>query len=96
MTFKNYSHWSALIGAVVQIHHNGRIIRSGTVDDVTADSAVLWIAAEGVHPRAMYEAALGYQAWVKPQELTGDSSFRYRMTAAILYPRKSAPMAKAN
>lgn len=87
MTLTNYIHWTALIGAFVEIRHHGRVIRTGTVDDATEDSSVLWIAAEGVQPRTMYQAALGYQAWVKPQELTATSCFRYRMTAANLYPR---------
>ncbi|WP_353710705.1 hypothetical protein [Arthrobacter sp. K5] len=90
MKLENHNQWSALIGARVEIRHNGVAIRNGAVDDATDDSSVLWIAAEGVQPRTMYEAALGYQAWVKPQELDGTSCFRYRMTTAHLYPFNQA------
>lgn len=48
------------------------------------ESSALWLASEGVHPRTMYEAALLYEAWVEPQELTGTSC--YRMTSSSLYP----------
>ena len=58
MTLTNYIHWTALIGAFVEIRHHGRVIRTGTVDDATEDSSVLWIAAEGVQPQTMYQAAL--------------------------------------
>lgn len=34
----------------------------------------------------MYEAALGYEAWVKPQLLGEASCFQYRMTTQILHP----------
>ena len=83
---EKYSQWNALIGARVEIRHHGIVIRNGTVDAATDDSSVLWVAAEGVQPRTMYEAALVYQVWVKPQELAGTSCFRFRMTTAHLYP----------
>lgn len=86
MTLANYSRWSALIGARVEIRHSGIVIRTGTVENAAADSSVLWIAAEGIEHRTMYEAALGYEAWVKPQLLVDASCFQYRMTTQNLYP----------
>jgi hypothetical protein len=32
----------------------------------------------------MYEAALNYEAWVEPRQLTGTGC--YRMTSSLLYP----------
>ena len=93
MTLANYSLWSALIGARVEIRHSGAVIRTGIVEDAAADSSVLWIAAEGIEPRAMYEAALGYEAWVKRQMLNAGTCFQYRMTTENLYPR-SRPFTK--
>ncbi|MBT2548936.1 hypothetical protein [Arthrobacter sp. ISL-65] len=52
------------------------------------DSSALWLASDSTHSRAMYEAALQYQAWVKPQELDGRRT--YRMTAAMLYAGTTA------
>lgn len=86
MTLANYSRWSALIGARVEIRRSGIVIRTGTVENAAADSSVLWIAAEGIERRTMYEAALGYEAWVKPQLLGEASCFQYRMTTQILHP----------
>lgn len=93
MTLANYSLWRALIGARVEIRHSAAVIRTGTVEDAAADSSVLWMTADGIEPRTMYEAVLGYEAWVKPQMLSEASCFQYRMTTENLYPR-SRPFTK--
>lgn len=84
MTTRKYPRWNLLIGASVEIRQHGQIIRTGTVEEAMPDSSALWLASNGVHPRTMYEAALKYEAWVEPQELTGTSG--YRMTSSMLYP----------
>ncbi|MFF1253917.1 hypothetical protein ACFVYC_15650 [Pseudarthrobacter sp. NPDC058329] len=83
MPAKNYASWNRLIGAVVEIRRYGQIIRTGTVEAAMPDSSALWLASNGNNPRTMYEASLGYQAWVQPQELAGTSC--YRMTTGMLY-----------
>ena len=94
MTLANYSLWSALIGARVEIRNSGAVIMTGTVEDAAADSSVLWIAAEGIEPRTMYESALGYEAWVKPQLLSASTCFQYRMTTRNLYPHNAPQPAR--
>ncbi|XAS68672.1 hypothetical protein V3C33_05080 [Micrococcaceae bacterium Sec5.7] len=48
------------------------------------DASALWLAADGVQPRALYEAALKYEAWVEPRQLAETSC--YRMSSSLLYP----------
>lgn len=74
-----YIHWSRLIGATVQIRRNGRIIRTGTIDDAMADSTALWIAGDATQPRTMYEAARGIEVWADPKE--AEHGLCYRMTS---------------
>lgn len=89
MALQNYPTWNRLIGAFVEIRQDGRIIRTGFVEDAMPDSTALWLAADGVQPRSMYESAQNYKAWVEPQQLTGTAC--YRMTSARLYPTDSMP-----
>lgn len=77
-----HTNWFQLIGAFVEIRHNNRTVRSGFVDDAMPDSSALWLAADGIHTRAIFEAAEGYAAWVQPQELRDKQC--YRMTASAL------------
>jgi hypothetical protein len=83
MALQNYPHWRWLIGALVEIRRYDQAVRTGFVEDAMPDSSVLWIAADGVHPRNMYDAAENYTAWVEPQQLTDAAA--YRMTSAQLY-----------
>ncbi|WP_419203185.1 hypothetical protein [Paenarthrobacter nitroguajacolicus] len=76
MTLHNYTSWSLLIGTSVEIRYKGRTLRTGIVEDAMPDSSTLWIAQHGVQPRKLYEASLGYQAWVEPQQLLGPLSYR--------------------
>jgi hypothetical protein len=48
---KGTSGWSRLRGQI-QVHSAGRILRRGKVDDVMPDGSGIWLAAEGVNPRA--------------------------------------------
>ncbi|MEV8147448.1 hypothetical protein AB0O52_04775 [Arthrobacter sp. NPDC080073] len=56
----NDAGWSDLFGRKVQVHKDGRTVRTGYVEAVTVAADALWIAAEGVEPRALYEKAQGY------------------------------------
>ena len=84
MTLHKYPNWNRLIGATVEIRHHNHTIRTGTVDDAMPDSSALWLASDGVQPRTMYEAALKYEAWIEPRQLTGTNC--YRMASSLLYP----------
>jgi hypothetical protein len=70
--------WTQLVNAPVEVRRYGQIVRTGIVDNVMPDSSALWIAAEGIQPRQLFEAALGYEVWVAPQELSGAASYRLR------------------
>ena len=63
---RQHSHWNLLINVPVEIRHNGRVVRTGIVDDAMPDSSALWIAADANEPRQMYTVAEGYQVWVVP------------------------------
>ncbi|MDT0170240.1 hypothetical protein [Pseudarthrobacter sp. BRE9] len=76
---RQYLHWNRLIGARVQIRQNGRIIRTGTIDDAMADSTTLWIAGDAAQPRTMYEAARGIEVWAEPEEV--EDGLCYSMTS---------------
>ena len=71
--------WPSLIGASVEIRKNTRTVRVGVVDEAMPDSSVLWLGSHGAQPRALYEAAAGYEAWTEPRQLDGVE--RYRFTA---------------
>jgi hypothetical protein len=75
--------WSLLINALVEIRHDGQVIRTGFVEDAMPDSSVLWIAADANGPRQMFEASQGHQVWVTPQELP--DGLRYRMTTNQIF-----------
>ncbi|MGM0930496.1 MAG: hypothetical protein ACQEXN_12415 [Actinomycetota bacterium] len=77
-TLSKHGAWSLLINALVEIRHDGQVIRTGVVEDAMPDSSVLWIAADADGPRQMFEASQGHQVWVTPQELP--DGLRYRMT----------------
>lgn len=55
-----HAEWNDLLGKQVQVRLGGRIIRTGYVEAVTVAADALWIAAEGVEPRVLYEKARGH------------------------------------
>ncbi|MET3774353.1 lipopolysaccharide export system protein LptA [Arthrobacter nitrophenolicus] len=55
--------WQRTLGQHVEIRRGRITIRAGTVEAVTADNNVLWIAASGVEPRQMVERANGNEVY---------------------------------
>lgn len=86
-TPRKHVEWSLLINTLVEIRLHGQVLRTGFVEDAMPDSSALWIAADRNGPRQMFEACQGHQAWVTPQELCGELS--YRMTATQIFGNSS-------
>ncbi|MFP3459937.1 hypothetical protein R5O87_03680 [Arthrobacter globiformis] len=82
-TARKHAEWSLLVNALVEIRHNGQLIRTGFVEDAMPDSSALWIAADNRNSRQMFQATEGHEVWVTPQELSGD--LNYRMTNRHLF-----------
>lgn len=78
---RQHFHWRRLLGTTVQLRQHGRIIRTGTVDDATVDSTVLWIEGETNRPRTMYEAASGIEVWVEQEKAEDKRFYRKPSTA---------------
>lgn len=55
--------WDLLPGTLVEIRHGGRPVQTGRIDAVTVNADVLWLAANGSHPRRLFERAEGYEVW---------------------------------
>ncbi|WP_427004908.1 hypothetical protein [Pseudarthrobacter sp. H2] len=53
--------WKGLLGQQVQVHKDGRVVRTGYVEDVVDSADILWLGADGVKQRALFERALGYR-----------------------------------
>lgn len=51
--------WRRALHQYVEIRLNGQILRTGFVDAVMPDESILWISADGIHPREMIERASG-------------------------------------
>lgn len=52
--------WQHLRGSWVELRADGRLVRTGEVEDVAADSSVLWLRYNGAHGRQMIAAGDGY------------------------------------
>jgi hypothetical protein len=57
--------WLPVIGELVEIRHGGHAVRTGTVDGVTPDGSILWLAAYGAEPRSMLERSQGFSVWIE-------------------------------
>ncbi|MEA5453861.1 hypothetical protein SPF06_03920 [Sinomonas sp. JGH33] len=55
--------WSQLIGRTVEVWLGGRLVTTGVVDEATADDTVVWIAAQGIQRRKLYDKLTGYEIW---------------------------------
>jgi hypothetical protein len=58
--------WSRLANMQVEITVDGRPLRRGLVDAVTADGTALWLAMDGALERQLFVRSEGVEAWVRP------------------------------
>ena len=56
--------WARLPGRSVEVWLHGEHVASGVVDQAAEDGSVLWIAAEGISTRRIFDKSSGYQIWV--------------------------------
>ena len=56
--------WARLAGRSVEVWLQGERVAAGVVDQAAADGSVLWIAAEGISTRRIFDKSSGYQIWV--------------------------------
>lgn len=55
--------WARLPGRSVEVWLRGEHVASGVVDQAAEDGTVLWIAAEGISTRRIFDKSSGYQIW---------------------------------
>ena len=65
--------WKGLLGQQVQVHKDGRVVRIGYVEDVVDSADILWLGADGVEQRALFERALGYTVSLISNDLVHQS-----------------------
>ncbi|MGN6440857.1 MAG: hypothetical protein ACTHL6_03025 [Arthrobacter sp.] len=56
--------WARLPGRSVEVWLHGEYVACGVVDQAAEDGSVLWIAAEGISTRRIFDKSSGYQIWV--------------------------------
>lgn len=61
--------WNQLLGFHVDVHHDGRIARTGTVIEASPDSSAVWLAADGVWARTLIHRAEAYKIWIDEEHL---------------------------
>lgn len=84
MALHNHATWNCLVGAYVEMRRKGEVVRAGTVEDVMHDSSALWLAAEGAHSRAIFEAADGFEVWIDSRQLAHRGCGEFN--PILLYP----------
>lgn len=57
--------WRAVLGEMVEIRKSAKIVRTGRVDAVTSEGAILWLAADGVQQRGMIQRVDGFEVWIR-------------------------------
>lgn len=62
--------WTGLKGEKIEVHEQGRIIDQGTVDAVTPNGLILWLAFDGHLPRRLVEKLDGRYVRVLPYQST--------------------------
>jgi len=62
--------WNQLLGFNVDVHHDGRIARTGTIIEASPDSNAIWLAADGVWERTLIHRAEDYKIWIDEEHLT--------------------------
>ncbi len=53
--------WPQLVGKQVELRFGGMVVRTGEVEEATADSSVLWLRFDGNHGRQMVARTDGYE-----------------------------------
>ncbi|MGK3957730.1 hypothetical protein ACLKOZ_16240 [Arthrobacter sp. R4] len=53
--------WHQLVGSWVELRAGGRVVRTGEVEAVAADSSVMWLKFNGNHGRQMVAKTDGYE-----------------------------------
>ncbi|MEN8585283.1 hypothetical protein ABFP37_21560 [Burkholderia sp. RS01] len=53
--------WAQMVGGIVEVRLDASLVRVGRVGHATADSAMLWIEADAVEPRALFVKSEGYR-----------------------------------
>ncbi|MEW1809756.1 hypothetical protein AB0284_03525 [Pseudarthrobacter phenanthrenivorans] len=56
--------WARLPGRSVEVWLLGELVASGVVDQAAEDGSVLWIAAQGISTRRIFDKSSGYEIWV--------------------------------
>lgn len=57
--------WRPVAGQLVEIRRLGEVVCAGTVDAVTSDGSVLWLARDGAQERRLFERCEGYRVWIR-------------------------------
>ncbi|KHL00954.1 hypothetical protein [Sinomonas humi] len=55
--------WSQLVGRTVEVWFQGEQVATGVVDLAASDDTVLWLAAQGIQRRKLYDKLAGYEVW---------------------------------
>ncbi|UKA50421.1 hypothetical protein LFT48_02450 [Arthrobacter sp. FW305-123] len=55
--------WAQLVGHTVEVWLLDRHVLTGVVEQASDDDSVLWIAAEGLSTRRLFDKPTGYQIW---------------------------------
>lgn len=58
-----HHYWNHLVDVPVEIRRNDKYVRSGIIEEVTADSTIAWLAAEGASTRLLIDKNDGYEIW---------------------------------
>ncbi|MDI2037294.1 hypothetical protein [Paenarthrobacter nitroguajacolicus] len=90
MNTHKHSEWEVLVGAFVEVRHQGLVVRRGIVEEAMPNGSAIWITAEGTLPRKIYEKTEGFLIYVEPQMLEG--TFAYRMTTSNLFSSSPIPV----
>jgi hypothetical protein len=53
--------WQLLIASRVELRRGGQVVRTGEVEDATADSSVMWLRFDGNHGRQLVAKTDGYE-----------------------------------
>lgn len=55
--------WAQLVGHTVEVWLLDRHVVTGVVEQASDDDSLLWIAAEGLSTRKLFDKPTGYHVW---------------------------------